>query len=125
MKPFDLEKALAGDKVVTRDGREVTQLHVFDIATPANNLFGVLDGKIMRYRDSGTYLNTQGSVNDLFMASTKHEEWGYRWLNEYDEMGAVSTCVFATELAAKVHATNYHPQDTSRVFVFKIREWEE
>ena len=32
MKPFDLEKALNGAPVITRDGREVTQLHLFDVA---------------------------------------------------------------------------------------------
>ena len=31
MIPFDLEKALAGEKVITRDGREVTQITHYEV----------------------------------------------------------------------------------------------
>lgn len=34
MKPFDLKLALAGDKVVTREGVEVTEIHKFTTANP-------------------------------------------------------------------------------------------
>jgi hypothetical protein len=33
MKPFDLEKALAGQPVVTRDGRKVLELHLYKNVT--------------------------------------------------------------------------------------------
>ena len=45
MKPFDLEAALAGAPVITRDGRPVTQLHKFDATTPLC-LVGVVGGEV-------------------------------------------------------------------------------
>lgn len=44
MKPFNLERALAGDAVITRDGREVTQLVKFDVESKYK-LFGVVSKK--------------------------------------------------------------------------------
>ena len=73
MNKFDLEKALAGDKVVTRDGREVTQLHKFTLGNGLVALSGVVGDSLpcftfegdefWRIRHDGNY--------DLFMAPKK------------------------------------------------------
>jgi len=42
MKPFNLEAALRGEKVVTRDGREVTQVVKFDGVAPPVSLWGIV-----------------------------------------------------------------------------------
>lgn len=40
MKPFDLQKALAGAPVVTRDGNKVLQLHRFTDVTGPYQMLG-------------------------------------------------------------------------------------
>lgn len=78
MKPFDLEKALAGEPVVTIDGKKIMQLHyfpniksIFKVMAHIENGFGVdtftIDGK---YSDDE-------SIMDLFMAEPE------RWVNVY------------------------------------------
>jgi hypothetical protein len=59
MKPFDLEKALAGEPVVTRDGRPVTQLIKFEaIVEDGYVIYGVVNNKIFNFLDSGKYDRT-------------------------------------------------------------------
>lgn len=78
MKEFDLEKAKAGAKVCTRDGREV-RIVCFDrkstypiVALVRNN-----DGeKVQLHLLNGTYLNS-GVIHhsDLMLAGEKKEGW--------------------------------------------------
>ncbi len=63
--PFDLEKALAGKKVVTRDGREVTELHLFNNTKSMYQLLGCLDGMLDSWTDAGC--SGRDSTSDLFM----------------------------------------------------------
>ena len=84
MKPFDLERALAGDKVVTRDGREVTQLTKFN--SDADCLAAVVDGELITWGEDGLYwVKGRDSGFDLFMAPKTVK----RWVNFYSpEAGA-------------------------------------
>jgi len=79
MKPFDLEKALAGEPVVTRDGRPVTQLIKFEaIVEDGYVIYGVVNNKIFNFLDSGKYDRTfESHCFDLFMAEPE------RWVNVY------------------------------------------
>lgn len=80
MKPFDLQRALAGDKVVTRDGREVRQLHKFDCEGEC--LAGVLDLSLSTWNKNGQFWGTsEESDDDLFMAPKTVK----RWVNFYSE----------------------------------------
>jgi len=63
-KPFNLSEALAGAKVVTRDGREVTQLHRFEMTTE-DSLAGVLEGRLFAWRQNGSHF-MGGDIN-LFL----------------------------------------------------------
>ena len=72
MKPFNLEAALAGAKVVTRDGREVTQLVLFE-ADHSQLLRGVVNRVIVPFYTNGQYNITGYDFNDLFMAPTKQK----------------------------------------------------
>jgi hypothetical protein len=75
-KPFDLERALAGDPVVTRDGRPVTQLtHFKDVANGHDSLCGVVDGVICSWQEHGLYCLSGPSSTDLFMAPKKRTVW--------------------------------------------------
>ncbi len=73
MIPFDLEKALAGEKVVTKDGREVTQFSSFDLEKNSNmfSFAAVVDGKsLLRFNQYGVSELVIDSSN-LFMATKK------------------------------------------------------
>lgn len=67
--PFNLEAALAGDPVVTRDGRAVTQLTLYDIPSTFK-VVAVVDGQLESFSINGKSLFGIDviSKNDLFMA---------------------------------------------------------
>lgn len=69
MKPFNLEAALRGEKVITRDGREVTQLVKFTIDNPQYEaIYGVLGEVVTGWHVNGKYFKAnEESAADLFM----------------------------------------------------------
>ena len=72
MIKFDLEKALAGEKVITRDGQEVTQLVKFDVKDVDYPLLGVLSDNINSWQCSGRYnIDESEHALDLFMVPKK------------------------------------------------------
>ena len=83
-KQFNLAEALAGAKVVTRDGDEVTQLHKFD-AVDEYCLIGVVNGTIQSWAIDGSYWSDVGSsTRDLFIAVEPERMWTnlYRSVHE-------------------------------------------
>lgn len=78
MKPFNLQEALAGKPVVTRDGRDATHFVHYPEAVK-HKVTAIVNGRIE------TYWATTGSWNyhddgpsglhDLFMATTKKTGW--------------------------------------------------
>ena len=69
-EPFDLQRALAGDRVVTGEGIPVTSLVLLDVTADSQALFG-----IVHYGPYATYAagwNTHGKSGngycDLYMA---------------------------------------------------------
>lgn len=75
MKPFNLEAALAGARVIIRDGSEVTQLTLFDMVRDGYVLYGVLNYEIHSWLANGKYYRIDESNNDLFMASNTKSIW--------------------------------------------------
>jgi len=73
MKPFDMDKALKGDKVVTRRGEEVQQFTWLDCKR--KSIVGVIDDELFTWYEDGTFLENEDSIFDLFMGSVKHEGW--------------------------------------------------
>lgn len=69
MIPFNLEKALAGDKVVTESGDEATQLTLFKVMN-ARPLCGVIGKSLFTWTESGKRDGSGdlGCGKDLFMA---------------------------------------------------------
>lgn len=70
-EPFNLEKALAGEPVVTRDGREVSHVMVIKAAWVSRKYpvaAVIVDGKVYSYTEQGRY-HTDGKPSrfDLFM----------------------------------------------------------
>ena len=65
MKPFNLEEALNGAKVITRDGRFVTQLIKFN-ADEGETLYGVVSNEIVSWMDDGRWA-IEDHYLDLFI----------------------------------------------------------
>ena len=97
MKPFDLERALAGDPVVTRDGEPVTQLHVFE-GIEGYCLFGVVDAAVRTWLIGGYRNYGLNSSEDLFMAPKTQKRWTVVWINK-SGMGDIGDTHNSIEMA--------------------------
>lgn len=64
-KPFNLEKALAGEPVVTRDGREVEGIEKSDF--PVQPIKACINGQIEFWYRDGEYSIYNKHPLDLFM----------------------------------------------------------
>ena len=91
MKPFNLEEALSGKPIQTRDGVPVTLIKEYR-ATPGNllPLLVLIHRKdydeARKYRNDGRYFNPQQESNeDLVMATGKKEVW----VNIYPDCGTM------------------------------------
>jgi hypothetical protein len=76
-KPFNLEEALNGAKVVTRDGREVSQLTNFENLNDDYPLIGVVDRSIRTWTTQGLFVGAPlgESDEDLFLAVEPQRVW--------------------------------------------------
>ena len=76
MEPFNLERALAGEPVVTRDGREVTEIHFFETCTKGYAVIAIIEGDKFGFTNNGYYLdNSTEHRLDLFMKPKVVEGW--------------------------------------------------
>jgi hypothetical protein len=76
MKEFDLQRALAGDAVVTRDSHDVIQLLYFDKIEkePYCKLYGYIkDFQVCQWDDEGKFLQNGEHHLDLFMKLVKRK----------------------------------------------------
>jgi hypothetical protein len=72
MKAFNLKEALAGQKVVTRDGQEVTQVVLFKpVKDGCESICALVNGRIYEFYEDGNYIEGAGSSKDLFMTPKK------------------------------------------------------
>lgn len=81
--PFDLEKALEGEQVITRDGKDVTQFTFFRTKKyDPYPIFGVVNGELQRFQQSGKrMLNDYPHHLDLFMKPELIESWVNVYIN--------------------------------------------
>lgn len=76
MKPFNLEEALAGKPVVTRDGRSVKITGYNEEARDDFQIAGWLEGIVRGWGKDGRYTPNGGPDDyDLFMTPEKTEGW--------------------------------------------------
>jgi hypothetical protein len=78
-QPFNLQKAIAGDAIYTRDGNEVTEWHYYKSATTDWSIFAVVKGQVTAYTKEGRF-NTSNSPTkdnplDLMMKAPIIEKW--------------------------------------------------
>lgn len=77
MKPFNLEKALAGEPVVTRAGEKVKIAGYNPDAKKDSAVIGWVGAKARTWGADGRFYDEgdQSSSNDLFMGLSEHKEW--------------------------------------------------
>jgi hypothetical protein len=77
MKPFDLTAAINGAKLVTRDGRDVTEFHYFKTCTAEDEypVGAVIDGKLLCFKKNGSFGTGMDRDNNLFLKSEKKKLW--------------------------------------------------
>src|SRR5271154_5336527 len=97
LKPFDLEKALKGEKVVTRNGREATEVHHFTWVTGSFSLVAVIEGDLQTFTLQGHIWHGSQTKNDLFMAPKERVVW----INFYEDVGRNSAWHDSEESANK------------------------
>ena len=119
MKPFNLEEALSGKKIVTRAGYTARILATdikgvpFNIAVAADTFNGT--ECIYTVNITGHVYTSNDSKSDLFMAKTTKEGW----INIYKN-GSTGSHVYPTEaVAIKASGTGFSYVATAKV------EWEE
>lgn len=113
MKPFDLEAALNGAKVITRDGFEVKQLTHFNVNHDFV-VYGVIaETKVYSWTiDGKVYEDAQPNELDLFMAPNAKSIWVAR-VGDGIRIGAHPTkweCKEAHPDADDYHEITYEEQ---------------
>lgn len=104
LEKFDLEKALNGAKVVTRDRREVKQLTKFECSR-IYSLVGVLDNFIQTWTSEGIFdTEYEGEcLADLFLAVEPNSVW----VNVYQQDGIIKIGgPFKTKKEALIYGEN-------------------
>jgi hypothetical protein len=101
MKPFNLDLALAGEPVITRNGNEVTKLHKFDVIDlDAQELYAVIDDRqIESFYLNGQWREKGESGYDLFMAEQKKLLWINIWQQLHENGNYISTVHTREDLA--------------------------
>ena len=78
MKPFNLERAIAGDPLVTQGGGIVTEFHHLETATNPAVCIAVIAGRIHYFTANGHCVTPHFDYRpdfELFMASKKRTVW--------------------------------------------------
>ena len=110
MRPFNLEEAIQGKPLVTRDGRKILDFHYFEPISKSNRypIQAITDGcnVLKGFTLDGKYkYNTEESNNDLFM----YEEPKTYYVNVYrysDEMILTSNGILSKEATIKNGGNN-------------------
>ena len=89
LKPFDLEAALNGAEVVTRSGKQVSELVYLKTIRNSNyKVLASIDGELETYSDKGAYHSDISSEFDLFMKPQQVT----KWVNIYSTKSGYLTC---------------------------------
>ena len=88
MEKFNLDRALAGEPVITRDGDEVTQIVEFKNIDSCYCVAGILNGEIGIWTIDGSTIDglNNGNRTDLFMVPVKQSVWINVYSDEYGQI---------------------------------------
>jgi hypothetical protein len=115
MKPFDLEKALAGEPVVTRDGKEVTDIAYFPTKDDNYKVCGILNKDCEWFTNKGFYIQEDTEhFKNLCMKDSLIESWiNIYQIGNYVEAGSS----YRSEQGAKDNIQN----NSSRIYIKTIK----
>ncbi len=105
MKPFNLEAALAGKPVVTRDGQPVPELHLFTASDCDYPVVALIGDTVETFTKKGEFRRLEpGHRFDLFMASEKREGWVnlFRGISTMPCLGNIHPSKLAAEEGARL-----------------------
>lgn len=113
MKTFNLERALAGDKVVTRNGNKVLEIKKLNNTTSRGFcVVAMFTDDINTFNVDGRFYGNSDSEFDLFM-SDEDEVIIFNYYNVYETDNEnpngkyiIGCDVFNTKLEAKLHGKN-------------------
>jgi hypothetical protein len=119
LKPFNLEQALAGAPVMTREGRKVVRIFYAEEACENSQVICVFEtGVVFPYYKDGTYTNSS-SVHELVMAPTKKEGYVVMFYNNSQKDFLVGTKIWASKQDAEIWS-----KGCEAVFAIAKIEWE-
>jgi hypothetical protein len=75
LKPFDLEAALNGAAVVTREGKEVTEVVVLKNTFYGKNVLALINNGLYSFKQDGKVEEDAEHFNDLFMKPQQVTKW--------------------------------------------------
>ena len=75
LKPFDLEAALNGAEVVTRDGKKVTEVVVLKNTFYGKNVLALINNGLYSFKQDGKFEEDAEHFNDLFMKPQQVTKW--------------------------------------------------
>ncbi len=88
LKPFDLEAALNGAAVVTRDGKKVTEVVVLKNTFYGKNVLALINNGLYSFKQDGKAEEDAEHSNDLFMKPQQVT----KWVNIYSTKSGYLTC---------------------------------
>jgi hypothetical protein len=107
LEKFDLERALSGDPVITKEGKEVTQLTCFKDVLHRDCVYGVVSNQVQCWEIDGSYfLNESDSKHNLFMKPKENTIW----VNVYKNISGklYTNGQFDSEQQAKLHSGDWN-----------------
>lgn len=125
MKPFNLERAVAGDPLMTRDGRKVIDFHYFEKNSMKHPFYFHCENEeyFLQAADiHGKIFFERESPYDLFMAPKVHTYWISIFKNEYGKLFA-SPELFSSEIIAKGCSLCPSPLEFIKTISVEIEEW--
>ena len=99
MKEFDLNAALEGQPVITRDGRKVTEVNYFKSYVGPYPVHALINNDFCTYTKEGKYQNNDDHRLDLFMAPKVIEKWVN--VHQYGDQIWAGSTVYNSEKDAK------------------------
>lgn len=120
MKQFDLEKAIAGKPVVTRDGEPV-RIICWDRNKTDYPIVALVGDKevISSFTTNGSFFHGKQDPNDLFMAIEKKEGWVNLYITK-DGFAEVDAVIYKSDEIALLN------KDIGNCYISTVKiEWEE
>ena len=103
-KPFNLQEALEGKPVVTRDGRKVKIAGYNPDAHKMHEIIGWANSGSRSWSKDGSFDGTENCGADLFMAPETKDVWVVLWSTKTDDY--IRSTAYENEDAAEKSALN-------------------